>query len=112
MNPLSGGGIEDPMGAVDLEYISIEGRHMYETTLNCQIKRNLADPDNVGTIPNELGMRVVTDDEGDIRGDPAGQPVPFLVEGHCGSGLPAWLDVYLEHLLLSGISSIRLIDLP
>lgn len=51
---LGGGGIEDPMGAVDLGIYFYRGRHMDEATLNCQIKKTWQ-IQTVGTIPNELG---------------------------------------------------------
>merc|ERR1719367_1722039 len=67
---------------------------------------------DVGAITTEDGMGLVPDDEGDVSGDLAGHPVPLLVEGHLGAGLPARLYVDLKHLLLISQSSVIVTNLP
>ena len=66
----------------DADTISIEGRH--------QEGGSMAVGDPVDPGPDEDGMRLVSDDEGNVGGDPAGAPVPLLAEELLGAGLTAW----------------------
>merc|ERR1719367_2369664 len=67
---------------------------------------------DVGAVTTEDGMGLVPDNEGNVGGDLAWHPVPLLVKGHLGAGLPARLDVDLEHLLLIGQSPVIVTNLP
>ena len=54
----------------------------------------------VGPLPLEVLVRLVADYEDNVGRDLVGGLVTLPLEGDLGAGLPAWLDVNGEHLLL------------
>ena len=72
----------------DADTISIEGRHQEGGSMAVG---DPVDPGpDVGPFPDEDGVRLVSDDEGNVGGDPAWAPVPLLAEELLGAGLTAW----------------------
>ena len=94
----------------DADTISIEGRHQEGGSM---AEGDPVGPDpDVGPFPDEDGVRLVSNDEGNVGGDPAGAPVPFLAEELLSAGLTAGFNGNLEDLLLGGKASIIMIDPP
>ena len=94
----------------DADTISIEGRQQEGGSM---AEGDPIDPGpDVGPFPDEDGVRLVSDDEGNVGGDPLGAPVPLLVEELLGAGLTAWFNGNLKDLFLGGKAPIIMIDSP
>ena len=63
-------------------------------------ERYFADVPQVGSLPLEVGMGLVPDDEDNVGGNLVGGLVALALEGDLGARLPARLDVDGQHFLL------------